>query len=221
MSQVRYQYAYLHGFASGPKSKKGVHLRSFLKTYGVDLHLPDLNGLTFSELTYTGALEILTVLDRTLMTEGPFKWRFIGSSMGGYLAARWAELHPDVVDRMILLCPGFNLVDRWPDIFGEEVFEQWEKRGMRMVPDGSGTPTPLHWDFIEDARKHPGEPESFHPTRIIHGLEDDVVPFVGSQTYASSNDLVSLVETVDDHYLMKSLQLIEETVVSFFNLTRV
>ena len=152
MSRERYHYAYLHGFASGPKSKKGIHLRSFLKKYGVDLHLPDLNGPTFSELTYTGALDILTALDSELMASGSFKWRLIGSSMGGYLAARWAELHPSVVDKMILLCPGFNLVDRWPDIFGEQVFERWEARGMRMVPDGSGTPTPLHWGFIKCLR---------------------------------------------------------------------
>ena len=218
MSRERYHYAYLHGFASGPKSKKGIHLRSFLKKYGVDLHLPDLNGSTFSELTYTGALDILTALDRELMASGSFKWRLIGSSMGGYLAARWAELHPNVVDKMILLCPGFNLVERWPVIFGEQVFERWEERGMRMVPDGSGTPTPLHWGFIEDARMHPGEPENMHPTCIIHGRQDEVVPFAGSQQYALLNDRVSLIATDDDHYLMKSLEPIEESVLSFFQL---
>ena len=218
MSTEQYRYAYLHGFASGPKSKKGVHLRKFLKKYGVELHLPDLNGKTFSELTYSGALEIMTELDRQLMKKGDFKWRFIGSSMGGYLAARWAELHPNVVDRMILLCPGFKLVDRWPQLFGEAVFEHWEKRGMRMVPDGSGTPTPLHWEFIEDARKHPGEPENFHPVRIIHGRQDEVVPLDSSRVYETKNSRVDLIETEDDHYLMRSLSTIEENIVSYFHL---
>jgi pimeloyl-ACP methyl ester carboxylesterase len=30
----------------------------------------------------------------------------IGSSMGGYIAARYAELHPEQVAKLVLLCPG-------------------------------------------------------------------------------------------------------------------
>ncbi len=220
MSTERYRYAYLHGFASGPKSKKGVHLRKFLKNFDVELHLPDLNGRAFSELTYTGALDIMTALDRELLKKGPFKWRLIGSSMGGYLAARWAELHPNVVDKMILLCPGFLMVDRWPQLFGQEVFTRWKEQGMRMVPDGSGTPTPLHWGFVEDAKKHPGVPENFHPVQIIHGRQDQVVPIEGSERYEADNKRVVLVPTEDDHYLMDSVSVIEDTIESFFELNK-
>ena len=47
--------------------------------------------------------------------------------MGGYLAARWAQLHPERVERLFLMCPAFNFVENLKGkVFGdEEKLKKW------------------------------------------------------------------------------------------------
>lgn len=205
--------AYLHGFASGPLSKKGRALAVRLARRGVELRLPDLNRPSFARLTVTGALEAVD----DLVESGPpgAVWRFIGSSFGGYVATRWAELRPDRVDRLLLLCPGFDLPSRWPHLLGAEDFTRWERDGELLLPDGAGRPTPVHWGFVQDARRHPPYPEVPCPTRIVHGTRDEVVPLEGSRRYAALRPHVELVEVDDDHALLESMDTIAGEVEDF------
>ena len=198
--------AYLHGFASGPMSRKGQALAERLARRGVELRLPDLNRPSFSRLTVTGALEAVD----ELVESGPrhAAWRFIGSSFGGYVAARWAELRPERVARLLLLCPGFDLPSRWPDLLGADELARWERDGALLLPDGAGRPTPVHWGFVQDVRRHPPVPEVPCPTRIVHGTRDEVVPVEGSRRYAADRSGVELVEVDDDHALLESLDTI-------------
>ena len=131
---MEYRYAYLHGFASGARSTKGVALRERLAKRGIELWLPDLNRPSFARLSHRAMLAHLDEMDRL----APAPWRFIGSSLGGWLAARWAELRPQRVDRLVLLCPGFNLAARWPLLFGQQAIHDWRDRGTMMVPERSG-----------------------------------------------------------------------------------
>jgi alpha-beta hydrolase superfamily lysophospholipase len=192
-------------------------LARLLASKGVELDLVDLNRPTFSSMTYTEALVAMDELDASVPGGPP--WCLSGSSMGGYLAARWAELHPDRVERLVLLCPGFQPTTRWPHILGEEAFARWEREGSLMVPDASGTERPLHWKFVEDARTHPPWPEVSCPTLILHGERDDLVPIEGSRRYAEERpDRVRLVALDDDHYLMSSLDRVGEEILAFYGL---
>ena len=203
------RYAYLHGFASSSGSRKGRWLADRFAAVGLTLELPDLNAPSFRRLTYTAALEKLATL-------GPGPWRFIGSSLGGYLAARFCELYPQRVDRLLLLCPGFSMVQRWPQLMGEEAFGLWERNGAFFFPDALGEPTPVHWGLIEDVRTHPETPEVGCPTRILHGTRDEVVPIHFSRQYVAARPgLTSLVEVEDGHDLMNSLERIAEEVLGF------
>jgi pimeloyl-ACP methyl ester carboxylesterase len=78
----------------------------------------------------------------------------IGSSMGGYLACRWTELHPERVSSLFLLCPAFNFIENTKQaIFGgEDMFRKWKKQGYLDVKDFVDKPVKLHWQFIEDAK---------------------------------------------------------------------
>lgn len=38
-----------------------------------------------------------------------FKWRLIGSSLGGHAILLFAQQYPDRVDRVVSLCPAFRL----------------------------------------------------------------------------------------------------------------
>lgn len=206
--------AYLHGFASSPGSRKGVALaRTVAERCGIRVHLPDLNNPSFGRLTMTGALARLDDLDREV---APRKWRFVGSSMGGWLAARWAELNPDRVDRLLLLCPGFDLAERWPEMLNQRNWRRWRLTGSLPFPDALGRPTPVHWGLVEDARRHPGTPVVPCRTHIIHGTCDAVVPVELTRRYAAAwPDAVSVLEVDDEHPLGESVGLVTNTAIRF------
>jgi pimeloyl-ACP methyl ester carboxylesterase len=208
------RHAYLHGFASSSLSRKGQALRRFYAGHGVELHTPDLNVPSFAELTYSDMLGAIDDFDAKLderegLQPGQARWRFVGSSMGGYLAARWAQLHPERVDRLILLCPAFDFAERWPKLLGAETFERWRQEGHIALPDGTGTPVEVHFGLIEDAKTHPARPIVTCPTTIIHGTRDTVVPIESSRDYAQAHPYVRLIEVDDDHLLVDSLATIE------------
>ena len=73
--------AYLHGFASGPRSYKGLALREKM---GEIVCLPDLNNPSFDKVTITGALQAMDALHEEV---GRPRWKLVGSSMGGHVAA--------------------------------------------------------------------------------------------------------------------------------------
>lgn len=202
------RFAYLHGFASGPLATKGRLLAERLARRGIEVHRPDLNRPSFARLTASGALAAVDEL--VAAGSADERWSLIGSSFGGYVAARWAELHPERVERLLLLCPGFDLLARWPAMLGDDAMARWEREGALNFPDGAGRPTPVHWGFVEDLHRHPGTPEVPCPTRIVHGTRDEVVPIEGSRRYAATRPHVDLVEVDDDHGLLASVERIGE-----------
>src|SRR5579862_7324732 len=100
------KFAYLHGFASSPGSRKATVFRERLSTHGIDLTIPALDGGDFAHLTISGQLEII---EGTLRNEPA---HIIGSSMGAYLAALYASRHPET-GRLVLMAPAFGFAERW------------------------------------------------------------------------------------------------------------
>ena len=209
--------AYLHGFASSSNSFKGTTLKSRLSDVAT-VQTPDLNRPSFEELTYTGMLNYRNTLDAELPADS--RWNLIGSSLGGYGAARWAELHPDRVDRLVLLCPAFDMVERWQELLGGPiVYKLWERNGAFFFPDHNDEPKPVHFGLISDARdNHPARPSVSCPTVIIHGRQDETVPLRFSHDYAATHTNVALKTVDDDHNLLNSLDVIERIVRSHFEL---
>lgn len=201
------RHAYLHGFASGPLSRKGRELARRLAPAGVDLALPDLNRPSFARLTIEGSLAAIDEL--TGGRRAATTWRFIGSSFGGYLAALWAARHPERVDRLLLLCPGFDLARRWPALLGPDALTQWKRLGSFPFQDGAGRPVPVHWELYESMERHPAFPEVPCPTKILHGRRDETVPVETSRRYAAERPHVELIELDDDHALTDSIDRIE------------
>ena len=62
MAAPRYEYAYLHGFASGPEGRKAQHFARWMERRGLQLHRPDLNQPSFERLTLSASLESLLTL---------------------------------------------------------------------------------------------------------------------------------------------------------------
>ncbi|MEO1268201.1 MAG: YqiA/YcfP family alpha/beta fold hydrolase [Myxococcota bacterium] len=210
-------YAHLHGFASSPNSRKGTHLSEALRAHGAILERLNLNRPSFAQLTYTGALEAMDEADAR--APAGTQWCLSGSSMGGWVAARWAELNPDKVERLVLLCPGFNLVERWPALIGTKGWADWEAIGAFPFQAPDGHQVSVWWEFIIDAKTHPPVPEVPCSTLIIHGTQDDVVPIEGSRRYAQTRPHVTLVEVNSDHGLISELPKITTLALSFFGFT--
>jgi len=211
------RFAYLHGFASGAGSRKGSRLAAAFRARGAVFHQPDLNLPSFAELTYSGMLRAVDELDRRAgdAAQGG-RWGFVGSSMGGWVAARWAELHPERVERLLLLAPGFDLGNRWRHLISPQELADWERRGWIEARDGTGTAVQLHWEFMLDARRQPAFPEPACPTLVLHGRHDEVVPLAVSQQFARTRPQVRLEVLEDDHDLLATLPRIEATTLDWF-----
>src|SRR3989442_129215 len=119
---------YLHGFASGPQSSKGLFFQERFAALGIPVDLPDLSDGDFEHLTITHQLE---VIDRRVQELTPAL--VIGSSLGGYLAALYAARHPGLFRHLVLLAPGFGFGRLWPQSLGEEQLRRWRERGWIEV----------------------------------------------------------------------------------------
>ena len=218
IATIRNLYAYLHGFASGPQATKGRALAEAFSERGLELALPDLNRPSFAALSPGAMLEAIDELDAAAL-EARTRLCLIGSSLGGYLAAYWAGLHPARVRRLVLLCPGFRLAERWPHMIGTVGFERWRQQGFFPFVNGAGHFEDVHWAFFEESSRLPPEPEVPCPTLILHGRRDEVVPIDTSRNYSDRHaDRCTLVELDDDHQMHASVQPIIEETMRFMEL---
>jgi pimeloyl-ACP methyl ester carboxylesterase len=203
------RYLYLHGFASGSQSRKAQKFRSALAARGIELEIPELDGGDFEHLTITGQLN---VIERTLSGHPA---RIAGSSMGGYAAALYASLHPEV-ERLVLLAPAFSFSDRWGDMLGPEQIEAWRATGwLEVFHYGEKRMRRVHYGLFEDSLKYPPSPDFDQPALIFHGVGDSVVPIGLSRDYAACHSNAHLTELDSDHELLNSLPLIAESGTAF------
>ena len=198
---------YLHGFASGPCSTKGV---AFADDFGrrgalverLDLRIPSLARLRASAMID----HVLAVIgDR-----GPVV--LIGSSLGGLTAARVAARSP-AVQALVLLAPAFRLVERWRARLGEEAWQAWQQGGWLAIHDHAEqraarvdagfAADALALDALDD-----GWPPPVVPTWVAHGRADDTVDIALSRAWVAAAPAASLLELDDDHQLLASLPVI-------------
>lgn len=213
---VPMHYAYLHGFASSPRSKKGVALAEAFAARGLTLELLDLNRPSFGKLTLSAQLEEVRrwAADKERVS-------LIGSSMGGWVTSRFAEENISKIEKIVLLAPGFEMVSRWPKLVGAQGMAAWRAHGALPFPDADKKPTPVHWGFLEDALTLPTSPTPAVPTLVIHGTRDEVVPVETSRAWVAAHPtphLVRLLEVDDDHQLTASTARITSEVFGFFGL---
>ncbi|HTA70461.1 MAG TPA: YqiA/YcfP family alpha/beta fold hydrolase [Bryobacteraceae bacterium] len=190
---------YLHGFASGPTSKKAQFFRESLAQLGMGLEIPDLADGHFERLTITGQLQVIERVSRGEPVT------LIGSSMGGYLAALFAARHSEV-DKIVLMAPAFCFSKRWPQTLGEATMEDWRRKGvLEVFHYGRGRTVELGYQLIEDGRQYEDYAQVEQPTLIFHGKNDTVVPADLSVEFARRNRQVQLHLMESDHELLNVL----------------
>jgi len=189
---------YLHGFASGPNSSKAQFFRRKFAERGIPMEIPQLDEGRFEELTISGQLR---VIERTIGGQPAI---LIGSSLGGYLAALFANRHPALVERLVLLAPAFQFPRRWRERFSPE---DWKREGFLPVFHyADGRERRLGYQFAEDSAGYEDEPAFSQPALVFHGEHDSVVPIGVSRAYASGRPNIRLVPMESGHELTDVLE---------------
>jgi uncharacterized protein len=190
---------YLHGFASGPTSKKAQFFRERFAQLGIGLEIPDLADGRFERLTISGQLEVIERVSRCEPVT------LIGSSMGGYLAALFAARHTEV-DKVVLMAPAFCFSTRWPQTLGEATTQEWRLNGvLEVFHYGQGRTVELGYQLIEDGRQYEDYPQVRQPALIFHGKNDTVVPSDLSVEFAVRRPEAQLHLMESDHELLNVL----------------
>src|SRR5271169_366673 len=193
---------YLHGFASGPASKKASFFRERIPA----LEVPDLAAGDFEHLTISGQLKLVEDL------AGGERVALIGSSLGGYLAALYGARHPEAV-KLVLMAPAFGFVRRWA---AAPEAESWRTTGyLEVYHYGEKRTCRLSYQFIEDALGYVDFPDCQQPTLIFHGVKDDTVPARVSSEFAAAHPNARLRLLDSDHELLDVLEIIWQGTESF------
>jgi pimeloyl-ACP methyl ester carboxylesterase len=198
---ARVRFLYLHGFASGPRSTKGLKFAAHFAMKGIAIDRLDLRVPSFEHLRVSEMIEVA----ENAIGRADEQAIVFGSSLGGLTAARLAERDPRV-KALVLLAPAFQIVERWKLALGDG-FTEWERTGWREVMDfTTGQPARVDFGFVEDARAiDVGFPDVRVPTLIMHGVNDDVVPIDHSRRFAADRPHVQLIELEDGHDLVASI----------------
>jgi pimeloyl-ACP methyl ester carboxylesterase len=195
---------YLHGFASGPGSRKARIFAERCAALGVRVTVPDLAEGDFRGLTITKQLQAVE------RAAGGTQVILVGSSLGGYLAALYAARHPEV-RKVVLMAPAFGFARRWAESLGEARLRDWQRTGaMEVMHYASGQMAEIGWGLMEDGRRYEEEPRVEQPALIFHGSNDVVVPLQCSESFAARRPNVTLRVLDSDHELGDVVETIWE-----------
>ena len=103
-------------------------------------------------------------------------WYLAGHSMGGAIASELAKLYPDVIKKMVLWAPAFNLPDALHYLTGQVERAKTYDHGGYEISD----------DFVEDILKRDfyQELDTYqNDLLVIHGTKDTTVPYEISNKY--------------------------------------
>lgn len=206
------RWLYLHGFASGPDSTKGVAIAKHFAARGVEVARLNLRVPTMEGLRLSAMLETV----RGAMGGEGARAVLMGSSLGGLTAAHVAAVDARV-SGLVLLAPAFQVVRQLRRRMGEGAWGLWNKQGWIETDDfAEKRKVRVHSGFIADAEavdaRQGGWPDVRVPTLVIHGRADDTCDIRYSRQWAEGKRHVKLVEVEDGHELVASLpRILEET----------
>lgn len=187
---------YVHGFASGPSSKKARFFKQRFAAKGVDVSIPELVDGPFEAITLTRQL---AVVEKEIARAG--RPVLIGSSMGGYLAAL-AAARDFRVDRVVCMAPAFDFAARWSARLGAEAMKDWQRTGWLTVYHyAQQREARVGWQLYQDSLVFEAYPTLAQPTLIFHGRKDDVVPIEVSEEFARRNSSAKLTPMDSGHEL--------------------
>ena len=207
---------WLGGFNSDMTGTKAMALEAWAQARGraflrFDYSGHGQSGGRFEDGTISQWLEdTLTVID--CLTDGPLM--LVGSSMGGWLSLLAARARRHRVMALVLIAPAPDFTEdlMWA-LFPQSVRREIETTGRWLRPSAWGAPYPITRELIEDGREHLvlRTPIAFEgPVRILHGQQDEEVPWERSLELAArlaSDDVQTTLVRTGDHRLSSAPDL--------------
>lgn len=193
---------FAHGFEGVPDGRKARHLRGLGHT--VEAPLMSSRGWTLRD--HVAVVHGVIDADPELRL-------LVGSSMGALAVAVAAAERPDRDLRLVLLAPAVGVHAMWAEQMGAAALAQWAERGTLAYPhQGVGRtvhlPYALYTECVAAA-----DVRCAHPTAIVHGLADAVIPVQRAIDLAiRSPGLRRFVATADSHRLLDSLSEIDRSI---------
>ncbi len=194
---------YLHGFASSANNSKAEWLRQkneeeeFVDFYPFDFNPTPAD---FSSLTVTG---MINRLRQFILSENIGQPLLVGSSLGGLVALHYARMFGGV-KTLLLLAPALR--------FYSEHYDQKSAKRDEFIPVfhyAFNQEIPLLKTYFLDGQNY----EEIIPppvkTVILHGKQDEVVPFEDSKAYAALYpEQVKLTGLVTNHRMSDQVDVI-------------
>ena len=183
---------FAHGFEGSPDGGKPTYMREEL---GWDVIAPVMSEKGWNIEQQTSVLlELIDAKEFDLVA---------GSSMGGLAAANASQLRPDAKFGLLLIAPAFGLEEMWNDRLSADEMNQWEASNAYQYR-GFELKMTLGWNFMQTA-KQMSWPKLNHPTTILHGTQDDVVPIEYSRIISEREaNVIAMMELADGHRMQQS-----------------
>jgi len=182
---------FLPGFASDLNGSKSQLLarhaqqnqRSWLR---FDYRGMGISDGSFTELSISRYLEDLEATLNALPSRPIF---LVGSSMGGWVATRAAQLWPERIRALLLIAPAYNFIQDYFAALPPEAQQAWQHSGLHDWSLGSNGPVyQLGFEAVRDAARHDllqDPPRLEIPVTILHGSADEAVPLQRSFQFAN------------------------------------
>lgn len=209
---------YLHGLGSGPRSQKGILVKEYFSSKGYGVSLPSITVPSLAHLSPKAAIELVVGQIRATRERDLI---VMGSSFGAFIALHAINsLAPHDrahIVRIVLLAPALNPWDPQSGLLTPERERGWQEAGWAPIVDiETGKEVLVHYQFVEELRALDSRSVQLPiPTLIIHGTDDEVVPALQSQEFASSRTGVTLELVDDTHQLLKNPAKMLESIERF------
>ena len=171
------------GFRSDMTGGKAVSLGAFCCDRGqqytrFDYRGQGQSGGFFADSTIGDWLkDALTILDS--IATGP--QIVVGSSMGGWIAFLLARARPNRIAAIITIAPAVAMTQRTLANLPNDAKQQLEEKGVWIRPSRyEPAGYPITQKLLQEGINHNllGDPIKFEgPVRILHGMQDDAVPW--------------------------------------------
>ena len=186
---------FAHGFEGVPNGRKARYLTEL----GHAVQAPLMSKRGWHLRDHVAVLHAVIDADPDLQL-------MVGSSLGALALAVAASARPDRDLRLVLLAPAVGVHDAWAQQMGEEAMALWAEMGaIQYRHQGIDKEVQLPYALYTECREAAGV-ICAHPTAIVHGLQDDVIPVAEALALAArSSGVRRFVATADGHRLLHSL----------------
>lgn len=189
-AEGEFAVVWAHGLGSHRGGEKASAVRDVCAAHGwpfaaFDFHSHGDTGGPTTDLRASRLLEDLAEVRDFLAAHGHTRIGLIGSSMGGFAAAWFAALHPDVVVGCVLLAPAFRFLQRRWEALSNEQREEWQRSGRLRVTN-EWVDLELGYGLAEECDRFRADALAAcwsTPALIFHGSNDNVVPAADSLAF--------------------------------------